>query len=959
MNKPLALKTAFIFCAGLGISLGIFWLIKGWEESVRYNEFVYKSADHAAAIRTELEHTEKVVSDIQFFVTHAINIEHQHPQQPDIFMPLAEQLIMGDTALLSIGWAVEEKDTSGQAGDVQLNILYAKRGHYNGTIVDDLEAGAVYEDHPDITSLLRNKQNVTAFIHQDDSDDENHDHEMNLIAPVGRQMADGSSAPLGALIVEFSMEALMERAVSKTPVAAQDVRLFVLDTRGNKQLVHTHPSRSRTASEHIIHTGLSDSIAFDFSGQHWRLEFEAAPMFFHRHPIILAWESLALCLLLTCFFTWYVRQSRRQTNIIEQQVINRTEALAKSQSLLNAVLEYSPAVISIKDKAGKYLLINRKFEQLFHCSNAEIIGKTDADIFDVEIAERLHQHDQTIMQSGKAETVDEDIPDERGMRHYSSLKFPLSDQHGYTYAICGIATDVTEQRLAMAEMAKLATVLNQSDELVVITDKNGVIEYVNPTFTRVSGYSADEAIGHTPALVKSNQHGAEFYRDMWKSLHAGKIWRSDFTNRKKNGEFYTVTQSITPILNDQGEVTAFASVQRDVTQSRQLELQIQHTDRVESLGILAGGIAHDFNNLLAAILGNNSLAQRKLVATSPAIPHLAAIEHASNSAADLCRQMLAYSGKGKFVVKAINLSTLVEEMGKLIDVSLANNVVLKYQLSEQLPLINADVAQIQQVVLNLITNASEAIEGKSGVICISTGMMKADDDYLRGCVGDAQLSPGRYVYMEISDTGCGMSKATQRKIFDPFFTTKFTGRGLGMSAMLGIVKGHQGTMRIYSEIGKGTTMKVAFPASDHIAVSSPVSPSGSTSHFSGTALVIDDEENLREVASAMLEDIGFDTLTANNGLEGIEVFNKHKADITLVLMDMTMPKMDGQACFSKLKMIQPNVRVILSSGYSEQDATNRFAGKGLAGFIQKPYTVEALAKKIDEVLRAEQPVVSA
>jgi len=501
------------------------------------------------------------------------------------------------------------------------------------------------------------------------------------------------------------------------------------------------------------------------------------------------------------------------------------------------------------------------------------------------------------------------------------------------------------------ELAKLAMVIEQTDEIIVITDRQGVIEYVNASFERISGYSAAEVVGQKPNILKSGKHAEKYYKIMWDTLNSGKTWRGDFINRNKSGEFYEVTQSITPIFDSNNEVTGFASVQLDVTQQRQMQSKLQHSDRVESLGVLAGGIAHDFNNLLTAILGNASLAMTKLEADSPVLNNISAIEKASFSAADLCKQMLAYSGKGQFVIKPVNLSELVDSMGKLIHVSLAKNVVLKLRLNQQLPAIDADVAQMQQIVLNLITNASEAIEENNGVISITTGVMLADADYLNGCISAGPLEPGRFVFLEVSDTGCGMDAETQKKIFDPFFTTKFTGRGLGMSAMLGIVKGHRGGLRIYSEPGEGTTIKITFPIS-HEEVASRNLPEAVTSQWkgSGTALVIDDEETVREIASAMLKERGFSVVTANDGVEGVEMFRQYKEQITIVLLDMTMPRMNGEQCFSELRRISPDVRVLLSSGYNEQDATDHFAGKGLAGFIQKPYSANFLTEKIQSIL---------
>ena len=501
---------------------------------------------------------------------------------------------------------------------------------------------------------------------------------------------------------------------------------------------------------------------------------------------------------------------------------------------------------------------------------------------------------------------------------------------------------------------QLAQVIEQAEELVILTDINGVIIYVNPAFERISGFNRTEALGQTPRIVKSGEHDQEYYARMWRCLLNGEAWRDDFKNRSKGGEIYEVAQTITPLLDEHGEITGFAAVQRDVTEQRKVDRKLQHADRVDSLGVLAGGIAHDFNNLLTAILGNAAIASKKLDQAAPAQKYIQSIESASLSAADLCRQMLAYSGKGKFVVKPVNLTELIEGMGKLIEVSVAKNIVMRYQLAETLPMVDADVAQMQQVALNFLTNASEAIGDKSGIISLATGVMHADSDYLHDSIGEAHLKAGRYVYLEVSDTGCGMDAETQKKIFDPFFTTKFTGRGLGMSAILGIIKGHHGALRIYSEPGQGTSFRVLFPESasqqwqeDQAAA---VSIQGS-----GSVLVVDDEETIREVAAAMLEDMGFSALTAADGIEGVEAYRQHRHSIVFVLLDMTMPKMNGEECFRQLRQINPEVRVILSSGYNEQEATSRFAGKGLAGFVQKPYTPTQLAEVVAKLQGSAQP----
>ncbi len=503
-----------------------------------------------------------------------------------------------------------------------------------------------------------------------------------------------------------------------------------------------------------------------------------------------------------------------------------------------------------------------------------------------------------------------------------------------------------------AELARLKVAIDQSQEIVMITDRDTVIEYVNPAFERISGYSAGEAIGCRANLVKSGKMSQAFYVEMWDTILSGRSWQANFINRNRQGEIYEVAQAISPITSETGSITGFVSVQRDITDEREKQQQMEHSQRLESLGVLAGGIAHDFNNLLTAILGNAGLAQRKIDAGSPVAPLLNHIVQASEQAADLCKQMLAYSGKGRFVVEKVNLNQLVNEILKLLRVSIGKKVRLHTDLGESLPDIAADRAQMQQVIMNLVINASEAIGDENGNIAIHTSVMSADESYLKSTYITEPLPAGDYVYFEVSDDGCGMDEGVQEKLFDPFFTTKFTGRGLGMSAILGIVRGHSGAIKIYSEPGRGTTFKLLFPVASETAEQPTTAALVSESKWiaSGKVLVVDDEEHIRRTASLMLREIGFEVVCAEDGAQGVELFRQQHGEIDIVLLDMTMPVMDGKTAFRELRRIDPAVRVILSSGYNEQDATSHFAGKGLAGFIQKPYRMEMLRRKLQEIL---------
>lgn len=405
-------------------------------------------------------------------------------------------------------------------------------------------------------------------------------------------------------------------------------------------------------------------------------------------------------------------------------------------------------------------------------------------------------------------------------------------------------------------------------------------------------------------------------------------------------------------LADQAGQAYAAEERRLADEERSLfEAKLQHTQKLESLGILAGGIAHDFNNLLMAIIGNTELALMDISHANPARKSVIEIETVSRRAADLCRQMLAYSGKGKFVVEPISLNDVISEIGHMLDVSIPKNVVLRYDLANTLPAVEADVSQMRQVLMNLVINASEAIGEKEGLITLTTCTTYCDHSYFEKTNIHEDLPNGEYVGIEVADTGEGMDAATVARIFEPFFTTKFTGRGLGLAAVLGIVRGHKGALKVYSEVNKGTTFKVLLPASKESAIAYETeSVLESKWVGKGTVLLVDDEEVLLTVTSKMLNRLGFEVITAPDGVEALELFKENLDDICCVILDLTMPNMNGEECFRELRRINENVRVILCSGFNEQEATQRFVGKGLAGFIQKPYRFGALSGKLRDIL---------
>jgi signal transduction histidine kinase/CheY-like chemotaxis protein len=404
-----------------------------------------------------------------------------------------------------------------------------------------------------------------------------------------------------------------------------------------------------------------------------------------------------------------------------------------------------------------------------------------------------------------------------------------------------------------------------------------------------------------------------------------------------------------PLFDASGRVRGSVVTGVDMTELRTAEIRLQHAQKLESIGLLAGGIAHDFNNLLVGVIGNASLAQNMLPQDHPVLEILAHVIKAGDEAAHLTRQMLAYAGKGKFVVEPLDLSRLIPEMSGLVQPSISKKIDLRFNLEPNLPAIEADRSQIQQIFMNLVLNAAEAIGDESGVITVNTSSQSVGRRSIKQVEVD-DIHPGEYVCLKVSDTGCGMDAATRAKIFDPFFSTKFTGRGLGLAAVSGIVRGHSGSITVESTQGKGTNFTILFPTTKKAVAASVSSVASPNLHGSGTILVVDDEEAVRQVVRKTLEHYGYRVLLAKNGGEAIDVFKREPSQISLVILDLSMPGMSGNETLPELRRIRPEVKVLVSSGYTEDETMSLFTGQRVSGFLQKPYIFTRLAEKIRAAL---------
>jgi PAS domain S-box-containing protein len=496
-------------------------------------------------------------------------------------------------------------------------------------------------------------------------------------------------------------------------------------------------------------------------------------------------------------------------------------------------------------------------------------------------------------------------------------------------------------------------------DLIMEVDSSGRSLYASPNHRAVLGYEPDDLVGRVGLdLVHPDERKAVALA--FRGVHETS-WGREFEMRvrHRDGSWRWFECSGNAFRVPTGETRAVI-ISRDVTERKQaqlqqekLEAQMLQTQKLESLGVLAGGIAHDFKNLLVPILGNAHLAKQELALDSPAIPFVERIATAAVRTSELTDQLLAYAGRGTLTTRPLDLGELLREMGEFLHTAVSRRTELAYEIPDALPFIEGDAVQLRQVILNLIINASEAIGDRPGVVTIGAGTTEVDGARVRESYLGGELADGSYVYLEVSDDGCGMDEETRSKIFDPFFTTKFTGRGLGLAALLGIVRAHRGAVRVESEPGRGTRFRLLFPVgSGSPATLHETDPCALAWRGSGTVLVGDDEANVREFAAEVLRRCGLSVITAEDGQEAVALFREHAPKIDAVVLDVTMPGLGGVEAFLEIRKIRPDVRILLSSGYSEEDVVGRFRVREVDGFLQKPYEPEALVRKLRELLEA-------
>ncbi len=515
--------------------------------------------------------------------------------------------------------------------------------------------------------------------------------------------------------------------------------------------------------------------------------------------------------------------------------------------------------------------------------------------------------------------------------------------------ISGMILDISERRQAVDESIRLAKAVEQAAESVIISDRSGTIQYVNPAFERLSGFTKEDIVGQNFRILKSDKHDEDFYRQMWKKISCGEGWAGRITNRMKDGSLCQFETTISPIRDNSGAIVSFVSVNRDVTQEVALEAQLLQAQKMEAVGTLAGGIAHDFNNLLQIIQGYTEVLLHGVNEDPSNYEALQKIHCSAKRGAELTRQLLTFSRKVQSERRPLDLNQEVEQVKNLLERTIPKMIEIELHLDKTPAIISADPIQVEQALMNLAVNAMDAMS-EGGKIIIETERATLDEKFCKTHLG---ARPGEYVLLTISDTGHGMNKEILEHVFEPFYTTKEIGKGtgLGLAMVYGIVKTHEGYILCYSELDSGTTFKIYLPA---LVQSGHWREAGEGEDLlkggDETILLVDDEEYIRELGVELLSDVGYEVLTATDGESALQLYRKEQQRIDLVILDLVIPGMGGKKCYEEILKINPQAKILIVSGYSVNGPGKEAIEAGARGFVGKPFDVSHMLESVREIL---------
>ena len=624
-----------------------------------------------------------------------------------------------------------------------------------------------------------------------------------------------------------------------------------------------------------------------------------------------------------------------------------TGRLSENELKLRGLYELSPLGIALTDMRGRYLEFNDAFQNICGYPKDELNSLDYWALTPEKYAEDEARQLESLEKTGQYGPYEKEYRRKDGSLIPIRLNGLLIKDNKGNDCIWSIVEDISERKASEATLRKLSQAIEQAGESVIITSRQGIIEYVNAAFTTITGYLPEDVLGKNPRVLKSGNQSEEFYERLWRTISSGNIWHSSVIDRKKDGSEYPAIMSIAPIFDESGEITHYVGIQQDMTAHQTLEDKFRQAQKMEALGTLVGGIAHDFNNMLAGITGNLYLAKRKVEGLPDAQEKLDNISKLSFRAAEMIQQLLVFARKGTIEMKLFGLTSFMKEAFKLSATTIPENIVLITELCREELIIKGDATQIQQVLMNLLNNARDALANTpSPEIHVKLESFRADKHFTSS---HPKIHSEQFAHLTVSDNGCGISEHDQEHIFEPFFTSKEVGEGsgLGLPMAYGAVQSHGGFLEIESRVGIGTSVHIYLPLikeSRHTvtAEGEAVSVQGSGELI----LIVDDNTEILHTNKEVLESLGYQVLIASDGLEAVERFAANKETVQLIIMDIVMPKMGGVMAFECIKEMSPDAKVIFATGYDMDEALKSEMPSVEYEVLSKPYDIIQLSKLV-------------
>ncbi|WP_241696941.1 PAS domain-containing sensor histidine kinase [Mariprofundus sp. KV] len=674
-----------------------------------------------------------------------------------------------------------------------------------------------------------------------------------------------------------------------------------------------------------------------------RFVIEATPM------------AYAMGFMLFLFWIILVISSLRIHHNFTQNISLRLESqrqrdeLEKSENRFRELFENNRCVELIIDPDdGAIIAANRAAEAFYGYSLDQLLTMTISDInmlSHAEVAAEMQQaksegRNHFIFQHRLASGEERDVEVYSGPLHWNGKKVLYSIIH-----------DITARVKAEDQLRKLSQAIEQAGESIVITDREGIIEYVNPAFSLITGHAAEDVMGESPRLLKSGRQSLAFYEELWQTILSGEVWKRTLIERRKDGSLYPASMSIAPIFNEEHEITHFVGIQQDMSDHQELENKFRQAQKMEAIGTLVGGIAHDFNNMLGGMTGNLYLAKKRMGDFPDVVHRLEVVESLSYRASDMIKQLLMFARKGVLEMRPFGLTSFIKEVSKINEVSIPENITFKTHFCQEELVVNGDATQLHQALINLLNNARDAVaKVAEPQVSLSLDEFEADAAFKHLY---PSMSGTLFARLTVSDNGCGINKEEQEHIFEPFYTSKEvgTGTGLGLAMVYGAIESHGGIVDVESSPGEGSSFYIYLPLLEE--KQSVTSPEDSDAIISGrgeTILVVDDNADIRKSTKEVLESIGYKVLEASDGLEAVEIFAASHRSIACVLMDVVMPRLGGVKAVERMCTIDPDVNVIFTTGYDKEDALKGEMPSADYLILSKPCHIEMLSRVIREQL---------